>query len=72
VGETETEKTVTVKRYVLPKFRIAVETDRPYYLVGQTVVGHLRAEYFFGKPVAQGQVELRGSVYAIEKQEVMR
>jgi len=71
LGETESEKTVTVKRYVLPKFRISVETDRPFYLPGQTVTGHLRAEYFFGKPVAQGQVQITGSVYVIERQQVM-
>ena len=48
-----------------------VKTDEPFYLPGQTVVGYLRAEYFFGKPVAQGEVEIRGSLYTIERQELM-
>jgi uncharacterized protein YfaS (alpha-2-macroglobulin family) len=61
---------VTVKWYVLPKFRVAVTTDRPYYLPGETVRGHVQADYFFGKPVAGGQVRIVGATYDVERQEV--
>jgi uncharacterized protein YfaS (alpha-2-macroglobulin family) len=48
MGTTSSEKTVTVERYVLPKFEVKVTTDRDYYLPGQHVTGHLQADYFFG------------------------
>ena len=33
-GAATTEHNVEVKRYVLPKFKIAITTDNPYYLAG--------------------------------------
>ena len=54
----QAEKTVRVERYVLPKFKVAVTTDKPYYLPGETVHGTLDAHYFFGKPVAGATVTL--------------
>jgi alpha-2-macroglobulin-like protein len=56
VGDTESKQTVDVQKYVLPKFKIAVELDQPFYQPGQTVHGKLHADYFFGKPVADGAV----------------
>lgn len=58
LGDSETEKTVEVKRYVLPKFKVSLETDRSFYLPGQTVRGTVTARYFFGKPVAGGAVNV--------------
>ena len=52
------EKKVRVERYVLPKFKAEVKTDKPYYLPGETVKGTLSAKYFFGKPVADGTVTI--------------
>ncbi|MCW3095536.1 MAG: Large extracellular alpha-helical protein [Chthonomonadaceae bacterium] len=52
----QTEKKITVQRYVLPKFKLAVTTDKPYYLPGEEVHGTVKANYFFGKPVADGKV----------------
>ena len=69
VGDTTSERIVTVGPYVLPKFRIQIETDRSYYLPGDRVEGHVQAGYFFGKPVSLGQVELRGVVYDVERSE---
>ena len=56
VGDTESRRTVEVKKYVLPKFKIDAEFDRPYYRPGQTVTANIRATYFFGKPVDGGDV----------------
>ncbi len=68
VGDSESKLTVDVKKYVLPKFKIDVELDQPYYAPGQTVRGKVRAGYFFGKPVAGAgvDVELRGTDVAFQ------
>lgn len=58
VGDQRVEKNVTVKRYVLPKFRVTVTTDKPYYLPGERLHGTVQADYFFGKPVAEGTVKV--------------
>jgi hypothetical protein len=58
VGDTASDLTVDVKKYVLPKFKIAVELNQPYYQPGQTVHGKVHADYFFGKPVTDGQVAI--------------
>jgi hypothetical protein len=56
VGDTESKLTVDVQKYVLPKFKVGVELDQPYYQPGQRVRGTVQADYFFGKPVADGTV----------------
>jgi hypothetical protein len=55
-GDTRTEKTVTVDRYVLPKFKLDLQIDREFYQPSQVVEGTVDAHYFFGKPVSQGDV----------------
>jgi anti-sigma factor RsiW len=56
VGDTRSERGVTVDRYVLPKFKVELQADRGYYLPGQTVKLDLNAQYTFGKPVTGGKV----------------
>ena len=56
------ERTVEVKPYTLPRFEILFAPDRGYFLAGETATGAVSARYFFGKPVAGGQVTLRGYV----------
>lgn len=65
VGGTKSEKTVTVKPYVLPKFKVSIETERTYYMPGDRVTGRVRADYFFGKPAGRSDVTLRGFVFDI-------
>lgn len=66
IGEaTKIEKTVTVARYVLPKFKISFQADHPFYMPGQTVRGSLDANYFFGKPVARGEVKITASKFDV-------
>lgn len=69
VGDTTSEASVTVEPYVLPKFRVSLSAERPYYLPGETVRGTLRAEYFFGKPVT-GTLELIGYTFDVQLNEV--
>ena len=65
IGDTSSERTVEVRPYVLPKFGVNVSTDRTFYLPGQRVEGRVQADYFFGKPVAGGEVQLVGSVWDV-------
>ncbi len=58
LGDTTSTISVEVKEYVLPKFRIDVELDRPFYQPGEVVRGSLQVDYFFGKPVAGADVEV--------------
>ncbi|MBW2261883.1 MAG: hypothetical protein JRG91_07915 [Deltaproteobacteria bacterium] len=58
VGGTVQEKTVTVDRYALPKFKVELAMDRGYYMAGQTAHGTLRADYTFGQPVARADVSV--------------
>jgi hypothetical protein len=65
------EKEVTVKTYVLPKFKVVATFDQGYYLVGQTVKGSVDAQYFFGKPVAKGKLEIAVSTFDVEFHKVL-
>ena len=66
VGDTVTERAVTVERYNLPKFKVEVTLDRPFYTVGQTIRGTVSAQYFFGKPVASGGVRIGLDAFDVE------
>jgi hypothetical protein len=57
------EKTVTVQKYVLPKFKVELATDKAFYLPGETVKGKVQADYFFGKPVANSKVEVQADKF---------
>ena len=65
-GDAEIEKELTVERYVLPKFKVEATLDKPYYLPGETVVGSVSAQYFFGQSVNGGQVRLVASTFDVE------
>jgi hypothetical protein len=58
IGDTESKLAIEVKHYVLPKFKIDIHLDRPFYQPGQRVQCTIDAAYFFGKPVAGGTVEM--------------
>ena len=66
VGDVETEKSVTVDRYSLPKFKVDVRINKSYYTAGQTVQGEVNADYFFGKPVSGGEVKVVTYQYQAE------
>ena len=58
IGDTTSASAVEVKKYVLPKFKVTLDADRPYYQPGETISGTIRADYFFGKPVADAAVRI--------------
>jgi len=60
-GKTVT-KALTVKDYVLPRFRVDIIGVKDWYSVSSRIVGWLSAEYFFGE-IVQGTVDIEASVY---------
>ncbi len=69
LGNTFSEKTVTVERYVLPQFDITIDTEKSYYRPGDIVRGSVTAVYFFGKPVNDSEIELEGFTFDFERQD---
>jgi A-macroglobulin TED domain/Alpha-2-macroglobulin family/Carboxypeptidase regulatory-like domain/A-macroglobulin receptor binding domain/MG2 domain/Alpha-2-macroglobulin bait region domain len=61
------EIAINVELYVLPKFKVAVELGKEGrkqkhgYQPGDHVIGTVRANYFFGKPVDHSEVNLKAS-----------
>ncbi|MCC7157564.1 MAG: carboxypeptidase regulatory-like domain-containing protein [Bryobacterales bacterium] len=51
-------RSVNVRRYELPSFRVTAIPDHPFYLSGQKAQVEIRGEYLFGKPVAAGKVRI--------------
>lgn len=69
LGNSASEKTVTVEQYVLPQFDITLSTEKSYYRPGEVVRGTLTAVYFFGKPVNESQVLLEGFTFDFARQD---
>ncbi len=70
MGNTSSEKTIIVERYVLPKFKLTWSTERSFYLPGEHVSGTFNAQYFFGKAVAGGEVAIEGFTFDFERQDL--
>jgi hypothetical protein len=66
VGDHRADKTVTVKRYVLPKFKTTVTSDKTFYLPKEKINASLQTDYFFGKPVANGKIRVEASTFDIQ------
>lgn len=65
--ENRAEVTVNIERYVLPKFKVAVDftekdgKPKKDYRPGDHVTGTVRANYFFGKPVDNAEITIKAS-----------
>src|SRR5207253_3880014 len=57
IGDHQSDKTVTVKKYVLPKFKSELSVDKRFYLPRETIHADLQTDYFFGKRVANGTIK---------------
>lgn len=66
LGEHQADKTVGVKKYVLPKFKTVVSADKRFYLPKETIQGELQADYFFGKPLAGSRVKVTASTFDVQ------
>ncbi len=65
LGQEKVEKTVNVKRYVLPKFKVEMKTEREYYMPAEQIEGDIDVSYFFGKPVTDAEVRITTYRYDI-------
>ncbi|MCS7167198.1 MAG: MG2 domain-containing protein [Gemmatales bacterium] len=72
LGQHESKKTVSVKKYVLPKFKVELTADKKFYLPKETVKAELQCDYFFGKPVAGATVKVSASTFDVEFKEFAR
>ena len=70
------EIALNVERYVLPKFKVAVEfsengkKQKRGYQPGDHVTGTVRANYFFGKPVDNAELSMKASTMDVSIFEV--
>jgi len=70
------EIALNVERYVLPKFKVAVDFSeqgkarKHGYQPGDHVTGTVRANYFFGKPVDGGEISIKASAMDVQVAEV--
>ncbi len=69
LGEQQASKTVAVKRYVLPKFKVELKADKSYYVPKETVQGELQINYFHGKPVTEGKIKVSASTFDVQFKE---
>jgi alpha-2-macroglobulin-like protein len=63
-GGNTSELALNVERYVLPKFKVAVafaDRTKHGYRPGDHVTGTIRANYFFGKPVTDGEIAVKAT-----------
>lgn len=70
-GAANSELALQVDRYVLPRFKVAVELAgkdkaKRGYRPGDHVTGTIRANYFFGKPV-EGEVAVKASGFDVAR-----
>ncbi len=70
VNEENTEKTVEVKKYVLPKFKIGFSTSKTYYLPNELLKGSIDSMYFFGKPVNNANVSIDIYTYEVDMKKI--
>lgn len=66
IGDTTSERNVSVERYVLPKFKVGLAADRGFYAPRDIVDLTLHSNYTFGKPVPGAKVTIRADEF-IEK-----
>jgi hypothetical protein len=73
------EKTVTVDRYVLPKFKVEIELSgdaakqqSSYYSPGETVSGKITARYLFSKPLTNADVAVVLTTFDVQAVELGR
>lgn len=61
-GDTSTELDMRVEEYVLPKYEVAVEMPKQWFLVDEAIEGHVSARYSFGKQV-NGELKITATRY---------
>ncbi len=59
IGGTLLHGQFEVAEYVKPDFAVTVDTDNNWYVTGDQATVTVQADYYFGQPVAGGEVTLR-------------
>jgi hypothetical protein len=72
LDDVKSQKTVTVQRYILPKFKIELTGDKPFYLPSEKINCSIKADYFFGRPVTNAQVEVTGRTFFEEPTDIFK
>lgn len=72
VGDDEVERTVEVKPYVLPKFKVELVPERTSYKPGELVKGTIAGRYFFGEPTRSAKVELTAETFDVQTNAIAR
>ena len=57
-GSSTETKEFKVNPYITPQYEIKVESDKDYYLVGETGSFTVKANYFFGEPVTDANISV--------------
>ena len=61
-GSQQTVKSVDVKNYHLPNYKITLNTDKKFYAPGDTVTGSVNTEYIWGDPLVNAKITLTASI----------
>jgi CD109 antigen len=67
-GERSAELDVRIEEYVLPKYEVAVDLSKEWFLVDEPIMGKVRATYSYGKPV-RGTLHIEAQRYVGEWEE---
>ncbi|MCP4538846.1 MAG: hypothetical protein GY832_17060 [Chloroflexi bacterium] len=70
LGSAVSALTLWVEDGENPHFLVEPTFDQPFYLPGDQVSGYIRANYHYGRPVRDAQVELSGWAYDGGRQQV--
>ena len=57
-GDSDDSIKVRVDKYEKPAFRVTLHLDQEYVAPGNVLSGNVSAEYYFGRPVSNGEIEL--------------
>ncbi|MFW9905190.1 MAG: MG2 domain-containing protein, partial [Candidatus Thorarchaeota archaeon] len=57
-GDSSDSVKIRVDKYEKPAFRVSLNLDQEYVAPGNLVSGNVTAEYYFGRPVSNSQIEL--------------
>ncbi len=71
-GKESVEKNVEVKKYVLPKYKVTLKTEKPYFKPEETLKGTVKAAYFFGKPLGGAKIWVDVSTVDVARKRIAK
>ncbi len=57
IGDRQQSFNFAVEEYKKPEYEVIVSTDKEQYTRGDAIKARVKADYYFGSPVAEGEVE---------------